>query len=70
MKTQETERTPTQARQAERGRPVLAVLVASIALVVIGFACLALLQTTGVLPDLGIIESAPGTGATGSQPSQ
>ncbi|GAB4576869.1 MAG: hypothetical protein Tsb0019_02720 [Roseibium sp.] len=62
MTTKETKRTPQQARQAERGRPVLAVLVASIALVAIAFGSLALLQSAGILPTLGAIEGTAETG--------
>ncbi len=45
-----TERTPREARQAEKGRPVLAVLVASIVLAVVVFAALSWLQPADVEP--------------------
>jgi len=52
MKQQRTERTPEQARQGERGRPVLTVLLASLALLVIAFA------VAGLLP----VSEPPATG--------
>lgn len=56
MTEQRTERTTEQARQARRGRPVLAILLASIALVVIGFGILAMFPETDQ-PTIGAIDS-------------
>lgn len=57
MTVQYPERSAQQARQARRGRAILKVLVASLVLVAIAFIGLSLLQTAGVEPTIGAIES-------------
>ena len=59
MTNKQTERPAKQVRQGERGRPVLAVLLSSLALLVLAFAGLSLLLTADVIPSIGGID---GTG--------
>lgn len=61
MNQQRSNRPAERVRQGERGRPVLAILLTSLALVAVAFAGLSLLQTAGVVPSIGAIE---GTGQT------
>ena len=56
MANNQTERTPQQARQAKRGRPVLVILLVSMALLVAGFLIVGLFQT----PD----DTSAGVGST------
>ncbi|MFN3130228.1 hypothetical protein [Roseibium sp.] len=57
MVTEHTKRTAEEARQGERGRPVVKILAASLFLAVVTFAGLGILQTAGVVPTIGAIES-------------
>lgn len=57
MNDKYTERQARQVRQGERGRPVLAILLSSLVLLVLAFVGLSLLQTAGVIPTIGGIDS-------------
>lgn len=59
MTDKNTERPAKQVRQGERGRPVLAVLLSSLALLVLVFVGLSLLMTADIIPSIGGIN---GTG--------
>jgi len=59
MTDKNTERPAKQVRQGERGRPVLAVLLSSLALLVLVFVGLSLLMTADIIPSIGDID---GTG--------
>ncbi|MBD8876622.1 MULTISPECIES: hypothetical protein [Roseibium] len=50
------EKTATEARQAERGKPILAILTVSIALVVCAFVAIGLLNADGDMLSIGLIE--------------
>ncbi|WP_417669697.1 hypothetical protein [Roseibium sp.] len=54
-------RKPSQARQGERGRPVLAVLLTSIIIVVGAFFALGLINADGEMASLGAIDTPPET---------
>ncbi|WP_269586105.1 hypothetical protein [Roseibium sp. Sym1] len=59
MNEQRSNRPAERVRQGERGRPVLAILLTSLALVAVAFVGLSLLQTAGMDFSIGAID---GTG--------
>ncbi len=56
MTEPEIKKTAPQARQGEKGKPILAVLVVSIALIVVGFMAVGFFNAEGDMASIGAIE--------------